>query len=181
VTGRIRSLSAGNGSGLIAVDNGISAHFLASSVLAYDATCLAVGQLVTFDLEDGDWPTATNVCVQRQHRIPVLPGKLRESVPLRYVGFNQAGSLREYKFERIAPGEPTQTLIVSADLALFRKHHVGIQDGPALCLRALEAGADVHPLRRPLTEQDLLAHLPSRPAPRARPRHVPPPRNPAAP
>lgn len=154
---------------------------MASSVLAYDVSCLAVGQLVTFDLEDGDLSTATNVCVQRQHRLPVTPGKLRESVPLRYVGFNQAGILREYKFERVAPGEPTQTLIVSADLSLFRKHKVGIQDGPALCLRALESGAGVARVRRALSEEELLAHLSSRPAPRARPRHVPPPRSPVAP
>jgi cold shock CspA family protein len=170
-------LAAGNGSGFITADNGLSPRFLASSVLAYDVTCLAVGQLVTFDLDDDDETMATNVCVQRQHRIPITPGKLRENAPLRYVGFKQAGAMREYRFERVAPGEPTQTVVVSADLALFRKHHIGIQDGPALCLRALEGGAGMQHLRQALSEADVLAHLSSRPAPRARPRHVPPPRN----
>src|SRR5208283_1175305 len=44
MTGRIKSLSTGNGSGCIAADNGVSAHFLSKSVLEYDITCLAVGQ-----------------------------------------------------------------------------------------------------------------------------------------
>jgi cold shock CspA family protein len=176
VTGRIRSLGAGNGSGCIAADNGTSPHFRASSVLAYDATCLAVGQLVSFDIGE-DSSTAINVCVQRQHRISATTGRPRESAPLRYVGFNQAGGMREYRFERVNPGAPTETLTVLADLAMFRRHHVGIQDGPALCLRAIETGTGAQRSRRALSEEDVLAHLSSRPAPRARPRRVPPPRH----
>jgi cold shock CspA family protein len=179
MTGRIRSLSAGNGAGLIAGDNGVSAHFLSSAVLEYDVTCLAVGQMVTFDLESGSVPMAVNVCVQRQHRLPLTPGKLHESVPLRYVGFRQAGCLREYKFERIKPGEPTETLVVTVDMALFRKHRVGIQEGPGLCLRALETEPVAAGLQQALTDRHMLAYLASRPAPRPKPRHIPPPRHPA--
>jgi cold shock CspA family protein len=176
VTGRIRSLGAGNGSGCIAADNGTSPYFRASSVLAYDATCLAVGQLVTFDIGE-DRSTAINVCVQRQHRISATIGKPRESAPLRYVGFSQEGGMREYRFERLIPGAPTETLTVLADLAIFRIHHVGIQDGPALCLRAIEAGTGAQRARRVLSAEDVQAHLSSRPAPRARPRHLPPRRH----
>lgn len=180
MTGRIKSLSAGNGSGCIAADNGLSAHFLSKSVLEYDVTCLAVGQMVTFDLETGSLPVAVNVSVQRQHRNPLPPGKQHERIPLRYVGFNQAGSARLYKFERIKPGEPTETLVVTADMALFRKHRVGLQEGPGLCLRAIETGPAAAGLRHTLGDQHMLAYLASRPAPRAKPRHIPPPRHPAA-
>jgi hypothetical protein len=180
MTGRIRSLSPGNGSGLIAGDNGVSAHFLSSAVLEYDVTCLAVGQMVTFDLEADSASMAVNVCVQRQHRIsPLTPGKHPETFPLRYVGFRQAGCEREYRFERIRPGEHTETLVVTVDMGLFQKHRVGIQEGPGLCLRALETGVAATVLRQALTDQHMLAYLASRPAPRPKPRHIPPPRHPA--
>jgi cold shock CspA family protein len=180
MTGRIKSLSSGNGSGLIAGDNGVSAHFLSSAVLEYDVTCLAVGQMVTFDLESDGPPTmAVNVCVQRQHRLPLTPSRHQESDPLRYVGFRQVGCTREYKFERLKPGEPTETLVVAVDMALFRKYRVGIQEGPGLCLRELETGPATPGLRHALTDRNMLAYLASRPAPRPKPRHIPPPRHPA--
>ena len=169
MTGRIKSLSAGNGSGLITGDNGVSAHFLSSAVFEYDVTCLAVGQMVTFDLGSGNLPTAVNVCIQRQHRVPLTPGKRTEAMPLRYVGFRQAGSLREYKFERIKPGEPTEILVVTADMGLFRKYCIGLQEGPALCLHAIEGGPSGADLRHTLTDQHMIKHLASRPAPRPRP------------
>jgi cold shock CspA family protein len=179
VTGRIKSLSSGNGSGFISADDGTSVHFVSSAVLEYDVSCLAAGQLVTFDLEGGGLPTAVNVCVQRQHRLPLTLAKHQEAASLRYVGFDQSGSLRLYKFERIVPGESIQKVVVTADLALFRKYEVGIQEGPALCLRSLEGAAPSSGSRRQLTDKDMLAHLASRPAPRPRPRHIPPPRHPA--
>jgi hypothetical protein len=179
MTGRIKSLSNGNGSGCITADNGVSAHFLSKSVLEYDVTCLAVGQMVTFDLEIGNLPVAVNVSVQRQHRTPLPTSKQQDRIPLRYVGFNQAGTARLYKFERLKPGEPTETLFVTAEMALFTKHRVGLQEGPGLCLRALETGPAEIGLHNTLTDQHMLAYLASRPAPRAKPRHIPPPRHPA--
>jgi len=179
MTGRIKSLSNGNGSGCITADNGVNAHFLSKSVLEYDVTCLAVGQMVTFDLESGSLPVAVNVSVHRQHRIPLPAGKQQDRIPLRYVGFNQVGTARLYKFERVKPGEPTETLSVTAEMALFTKHRVGLQEGPGLCLRALETGPADCGLRSALTDQHMLAYLASRPAPRAKPRHIPPPRHPA--
>ena len=176
MTGRIKSLSAGHESGFITAESRLSVYFNCSAVLAYDIACLAVGQLVTFDLQDGAWPKAINVCVQRQHYVPPASEKHAESIRLRYMGFEQTGSMRAYRFDRVLPGEETRTFVVTTDLALFRKHHVGIQDGPALCLQALLA--ELHtagplcsrPLRRALSDQDMLAHLASRPAPRAKPR-----------
>jgi hypothetical protein len=54
---------------------------------------------------------------------------------LRYVGFDQAKNIREYKFDGVAAGEANTHFVVSADRALFIRHHVGLQEGPALCLK----------------------------------------------
>ncbi|MGD0201064.1 MAG: hypothetical protein ABSD27_09990 [Bryobacteraceae bacterium] len=186
MTGRIKSLSASSASGLIAAENGLSVHFQPSAVLAYDITCLAVGQLVTFDLAGGIWPRATNVCVLRQHHLAVTAGKHPEGLCLRYMGFDQNGSIRAYRYDRVSPGEGIRTFVVNADLALFRKHRVGVQDGPALCLHALtaELGAAGSPQQakceRVLTDQDMLAHLARRPVPTTRPRPRWPRRTPVA-
>jgi hypothetical protein len=150
--------------------------------LAYDITSLSVGQLVAFDVESGSCPRATNVCVLRQHHVAGAPAKRPETAHLRYMGFDQTESIRAYRFQSVSPGEDTKTFIVTTDLALFRKHHVGIQEGPALCLQTLVAElAGAHsiprpPLHRALTDQDMLAHLASRPAPARRPRPKTPPR-----
>ncbi|MGD0015639.1 MAG: hypothetical protein ABSD56_14655 [Bryobacteraceae bacterium] len=179
MTGRIKSLSASSASGLIAAENGLSVHFQPSAVLAYDITCLAVGQLVTFDLAGGIWPRAINVCVLRQHHLAVTAGKHPEGLCLRYMGFEQNGSIRAYRYDRVSPGEGIRTFVVNADLGLFRKHRVGVQDGPALCLHALTVELGTAGSRqqakceRELTDQDMLAHLARRPVPTARPRPAP--------
>lgn len=84
---------------------------------------------------------------------------------LQYMGFEQVKNIREYIFHAIAPGEETKVFVVTTDLALFLKHHLGMQEGPVLCLRKLvaELGA-VEPvgpplLRRPLTDHDMIAYL----------------------
>ncbi len=184
MTGRIKSLSAGSESGYIKAEHGLSVYFNSSSVLAYDVACLAVGQMVTFDLEGGDRLRAVNVCVQRQHETPrPAPEKRREPTDLRYMGFEQVGSERAYKFDCLWPGKEATLFVVTADLALFRKHHVDIQDGPALCLHVLvselEAAGSTQrlPSKRSLTDENMLAHIASRPAPRAKTR---PKRGPAA-
>jgi hypothetical protein len=79
---------------------------------------------------------------------------------LRYVGFNQAKNIREYKFDGVAKDEPTTHFVVSADLALFAMYHVALQEGPALCLKKLSA--DLEMLQQPpheLTSRDLAAHV----------------------
>jgi hypothetical protein len=53
---------------------------------------------------------------------------------LRYLGFDQALNARVYRFDLPAKG---REFIVTVDLALFRTHHVGIQEGPSLCARKL--------------------------------------------
>jgi hypothetical protein len=174
MTGRIKALGRGNGSGVIRAENGRSVPFDSSALLAYDVACLAEGLLVTFDMEGGYGPRAVNVCVHKEHvaRRPALSGQ--HSACLRYLGFEQAQNVRAYRFERLLPGEETTTLLVSADMTLFARHHVALQEGPGMCLHLLLAAEPDAPaplVARPqaggrtLTEQDMLAHLAAHPAP----------------
>jgi len=55
------------------------------------------------------------------------------------MGFDQAKNIREYRFDGVGAGETAKHFVVSADLALFVTYHVGLQEGPALCLKRLSA------------------------------------------
>lgn len=106
----------------------------------------------------------------------------REEIrPLRYVGFEQQGNIRAYRFEPIAPIEESQSFTVEVDLVLFRTHHVTLQEGPALCLQLLmaemvAAGPNCGPaLRCSITDQKMSAYVAGRPAPGTRPGRRPTP------
>jgi hypothetical protein len=162
--GRIKMLNLGNAGGVIKAENGYSVSFEVSAVLAYDVACLAVGRLVSFDLEGRHGANAINVCVIGLHPLP--SDALRRPASLRYVGFEQAQGIRSYKFERNWPGEDTETMVVTTDLALFTRHRVPIQEGPALCMRLLEA--ELQPgqeVPHSLTEKDLITFLSARVVP----------------
>jgi len=58
---------------------------------------------------------------------------------LRYLGFDQQGNTRAYRFDCIAKGQPTKHLTITADIRLFSVHHIGIQEGPTLCAQKLTA------------------------------------------
>src|ERR1700688_4723239 len=146
MTGKIKLLNTESASGCIDAENGRRLHFDSCAVLAYDATFLAVGQLVTFDLEKGSSSRAVNICVQRTRTVPHVEGK-KDINSLRYMGFDQVASIRSYKFERTAMGEETEMFVVTTDLTLFAKHHVGIQEGPTLCLHLLTAELGSQPPR----------------------------------
>jgi len=175
MTGTIKSLDVGSASGVITAEGGLSVGFSPSAVLAYDIPSLALGQVVSFDLEAGKHPTALNVLVQRAPEAANAHGKRLEITRLRYVGFEHQGNVRAYMFEEIAPGAEKRTFTVNADLALFTRHHVGMQEGPALCLHLLAAELDMAgaaagtSVQCSLSDREMLAYLASRPAPRARP------------
>jgi hypothetical protein len=77
---------------------------------------------------------------------------------LRYMGFDQANNIPDYKFDSVAAGETTH-FVVSADLALFGRYHVALQEGPALCLKKLSADLEVlQQLPHELTGGDLAAY-----------------------
>jgi hypothetical protein len=82
---------------------------------------------------------------------------------LRYLGFAQQQKLRAYSFDCVAKGEPTRHFVITADLALFLAHRVGIQEGPGLCARKVatelvESSGGTHEL----TGADLRAHVAAR-------------------
>ena len=106
-----------------------------------------------------------------QPRRAVL-GQADAKVELRYMGFDQAQNKRVYKFDCTGAGKTTTRFVVSVDMVLFLKHHVGIQEGPALCARKLNAGFEAdhggdpglshalpHELIHELTNDDLLAYV----------------------
>ena len=82
---------------------------------------------------------------------------------LRYMGFNQHDNTRAYKFDGVENGQAIVRLVVTADLALFLKHQVSLQEGPALCARKLStdsAGLGQHD--HELTNEDLLVFTTAR-------------------
>jgi cold shock CspA family protein len=171
MTGRIKSLSTLSPSGFITAASGLDVYFHSSEVLPPGAGGLAVGQLVTYDVGGGKWPSAINVRVPAQPVPPRATPHVAERCPpaayLQYMGFEQTGSTRAYRFRRVLRGEETRELVVSADLALFGKHHVGFQEGPALSLRLLSADPDgssrVEWLpAQTLTDVDMLAYVAGR-------------------
>ncbi len=167
MTGTIKSLDSANSSGTIAGADGLVVGFRPSAVLAYDVPSLAVGRVVSFDLESGRHPQAVNVCVVRS---PEPVDRRLDATCLRYLGFRHEGGVRCYCFELFAPGEARVTFTVTSDLALFVKHHVGLQEGPGLCLHLLAAALDLAgtaagtPSRCSLTDREMLAYLAGRPA-----------------
>ena len=85
------------------------------------------------------------------------------------MGFDQRQNTRVYKFDEVAEGVPTIHLVITADLALFRKHQIALQEGPGLCAQKLAIDLE-NPatLSHELTGDDLLAHASARAAAAAR-------------
>ena len=82
---------------------------------------------------------------------------------VRYLGFEQAKGARAYQFDVLEDGVPTRQFIVTVDLALFRAHQVGIQEGPTLCAGKLKADLIKGPDGlHELTGEDLRAYSAAR-------------------
>lgn len=96
----------------------------------------------------------------------------RQSAPmLRYAGFEQVGNVRSYLFNHVVIGEKSTEVMVAVEISLFTKHHLRIQDGPALCLHVLSLDIEKEELahaagaNHELTDQDIVAYLATRPIP----------------
>ena len=88
---------------------------------------------------------------------------------LRYLGFDQKQNTRQSKFDGIANGQPTLHYVVTADLALFLAHRIGIQEGPSLCAHKLSSAQEAPTeVKLELTNEDLRAHATARSAAEAR-------------
>jgi len=59
-------------------------------------------------------------------------------------GFDQANGVRTFHFQAFIDSKELREYAVTADMTLFGKHHVGIQEGPALCSRLVMAGLALH-------------------------------------
>ena len=173
MNGTIRYISGQTGSGAIQSPHGENFNFELAGVLAYDVAKLAEGKLVHFDLASGPSPKAINISIDPACDVSAGRNGDREIMRLRYLGFEHEGNLRLYCFQRLTPQEQAQTFLVEADLSLFRRHQVHIQEGPALCLKMLSVGLecarDLRTLARcALTQQHLTAFLASQPVRGAR-------------
>jgi hypothetical protein len=60
-------------------------------------------------------------------------------VEIRYIGFDQSQNFRVYRFDVRTDGRLTKQVSVTADMAVFRNHSVGIQEGPLLSGNKLTA------------------------------------------
>jgi cold shock CspA family protein len=174
MNGTIKSLDEGDATGLIAAEDGRTVEFCPADVLAYDVPSLAVGQVVSFELEAGRKPKALHVVVQRMRQPAGLREKRGGAAELRYLGFEQQENIRRYHFEHVVPGEQKAAFTVQADLELFTRRHLNLQIGPALCLRLLGERLNEEPAQTPgpsvftLTDRDLAAYQASLPAPKVR-------------
>jgi cold shock CspA family protein len=134
MTGSIKNLNSVNRSGFIKAEDGKAVYFAASAVWEHDYPSLTVGKAVSFDLLDGQRPKAINVHLYEGGRVQLQPKKPNGPVELRFVGFEQANSIRTFHFQAIVAGKETREYSVTADVTLFGKHRIGIQEGPALWL-----------------------------------------------
>jgi hypothetical protein len=89
---------------------------------------------------------------------------------LLYVGFEQRQNVREYIFHGVTYGEETRVFVVTTEMSMFRDFHIGLQEGPVLCLRTLAAemeslgSARLPPIHR-TSERDVRAYLVDRSMP----------------
>jgi cold shock CspA family protein len=170
--GTITWFSGKGPSGVIRSDEGGSFDFGAAAVLAYDVASLAAGKLVSFEADGSSPPKAVNVSVQQSAATHFSDDTYRDIRRLRYMGFDQLGGIRTYRFERFTPGQQTEHFSLDTDVALFSQHKVRLQEGPVLCLHmltsALGAAGAGEACPCSVTEQHFLDFLASRPAPPAK-------------
>jgi hypothetical protein len=98
-------------------------------------------------------------------QLPRMQNSLRREslMQLRYMGFDQTQNIRVYRFDSVAKGEPVGHFVVSADLVLFQKHHVAIQEGPTLSMQRLAVDLEgLSPSLHQLTESDFLDFVSAR-------------------
>jgi len=82
---------------------------------------------------------------------------------VRYLGFEQQRSARVFRFDVMEKGQPTRRCVVTADMALFLSHRVGIQEGPTLCAGKLSSDLEKNfDGAHELTAADLRSHVDAR-------------------
>lgn len=164
MTGTVVKWHADSKQGTINTEDGRRVHFGGEAVWPYDLIKMSVGQIVSFDLPGGSRSAPANV--RRCDQEPFV-NALKTSATtghLQYEGFTHTANVREYRFQRLVAGQPTEHFIVCAELRLLAKHHIALQAGPAVCRQVLESilkalgEAPCVEKRRLLTDEDLRAH-----------------------
>jgi hypothetical protein len=140
VTGTIVGLPSANRTGIVRSSDGSRLVFAADAVLG-DFGKLALGDIVSYESE----PARPHAAVRIFREVPASRSRADAIEDLRFIGFTQAASVRTYQFEAVTRGYPARQFSVTVDVTLLLKHHVGVQDAPALCLRKLSAD-----LKKPL-------------------------------
>jgi hypothetical protein len=169
VTGTILGLDASTRTGTIRVEDGSRLTFSAAAVLG-DFDALAGGDQVSFEF-DRARPHHGPVTVLREPTQASSPGKKAQALQdLRYSGFSHEANVRSYRFDTAGRGDPVRRFVITVDFALMLKHHIGLQEAPALCLRKLTADLEDFPdsEQHHLDEDDLNAFASSRAAARER-------------
>lgn len=179
MTGAIEELNNHRRSGSIRAIDGRLFTFFDSAVLGEQFDFLKVGQQVSFEtglgqeLRNADRvrPKIARVggpSVLSTERPAAGPAPSGAPAHFLYTGFDQPKGVRHYKFSAVAHGQATIDFIVSVDMALFLKYHVGIQEGPGLCLRKLAQAIPESQMQGQLTEGDVVAYVSDRAAAVAR-------------
>jgi len=82
---------------------------------------------------------------------------------IRYMGFEQQKNARAYRFDVVVKGQANQRHVVTADLGLFLRNRVALQEGPTLSASKLTADlAGNFEGEHELTDQDLRLHTEAR-------------------
>lgn len=175
MTGIIVALAGTRRTGTIRAEDGSYMVFSAATVLG-DFESLTLGDRVTFDADR----SPSHQTAVRVFREPFSPGTYAAThggcPDLRYAGFDQANNIRSYRFDAVSAGKSVRHCI-TVDLGLLLKHHIGVQEAPALCLRKLATDLKDAPNsgQHQLGDSDLEAFVTSRAAAldRKKPKHFP--------
>lgn len=127
-------------SGLIKADSGKVLFFKKSAVLEPGFDSLDRGHPVTFDVDVENQRIAVEVLRHFEWGPDNPPLESGGKPPhLRYMGYEQEGNMRSYRFVAVSEQGRTVIFRIDAPMDLLAEHRVRIQDAPELCLRALES------------------------------------------
>ena len=162
MVGRIEELATPEKPGRITTHSGMSRYDFSYRHPEGLPTELVRGQLVSFELERSSPEFAVGVRPREAHAPQNGSRDLRREI--RYQGFEQTHSVRSFRFQAWRSGEENEEAIVTVDLALFRRHGIGLQEGPGICLRFVEAEFAESGVTgkviwtRALSDEDILVH-----------------------
>ncbi|MGD1068904.1 MAG: hypothetical protein ABSB15_02095 [Bryobacteraceae bacterium] len=83
------------------------------------------------------------------------------TAPIRYLGFDDAAGTRIYKFGRLPSHDGMEIFVVSMAVAMFLKHKISFQDGPAMCSAIMAAHPE--PKDHWVTDEDSMEFIARRP------------------